>query len=390
MLRSRSSRMALKGCLVAAVLLLYEGLGLANPLVPGQSVTVAHLRMYSAFFGSHLPRSRSSSVRSSVSPHDRARGGGSRTLRLESDSPFWRSSSSRALFRSSGGSAPMASLPFTSSRPSPWGMRSLRPSKRLPAAAQTIMGASAELRNLISRKLREARDALLGRADPTLRRIYDYLQRGLEAGGDLPVLYKIADALKKRFGGENAAKSKLRCGKEFKVLGRSSNQSSHDERHAPESKESVHRLTPMERQKLASLVTCGDPGLRPRPVGEGHQAASRELSAPGANPARDVPDPRRRERHGSPRMLCGDERRSIVFSQVSAPRTTQASYARVSFAHPEHTRIEGTSRDWGEPARGTTPSRVTRVSFARPERSLREVSTPPGEPASPVGTPPRA
>ncbi len=51
MLRDRRFRMVGQGCLLAAGLLLPERLGLANPLAPGQSATVALLRMYSTFFG---------------------------------------------------------------------------------------------------------------------------------------------------------------------------------------------------------------------------------------------------------------------------------------------------------------------------------------------------
>jgi len=68
-------------------------------------------------------------------------------------------------------------------------------------------------------------------------------------------LYKIIDALKKKFG-EKEAKNILKCNKEFNLIGTLANQSCTDARHAPYPEEKIKELTTAEIEAcFASAIT---------------------------------------------------------------------------------------------------------------------------------------
>ena len=130
----------------------------------------------------------------------------------------------------------------------------------MPSQAITITGPSKEELRRLRTALRKARNDLLAFEEEPLRRCYDYLQDAQEdEQRSVMLLYKLVETVEHRFGSENETCRALGIQKDLKTIKRLANESSRDERHAPDLRKPVE---PLSRDQRVEAIECARRVLR--------------------------------------------------------------------------------------------------------------------------------
>ena len=101
---------------------------------------------------------------------------------------------------------------------------------------------------------------MLAFEEEPLRRCYDYLQDAREdEQRGVMLMYKLVETVEQWFGSEKETCRALGIQKDLKTIKRLANDSSRDERHAPDLRKPVEPLSPIQR---AEAIECARRVLR--------------------------------------------------------------------------------------------------------------------------------